>query len=733
MRRIITLCVLALMSIVCNALDFKEITEFLEAEPVWEAGKDTLQNDFLIFRCDFTVRSKIDPDSPKMQQECRVQLAASTNYRLKVNGEFVGHGPCVAAHGFYRIDAYSIAKYLHKGQNSVTIEVAGYNTSSYYLLNQPSFLQAEVIVRNRVVAATGKKGFTAVKNTNRLPDAPRFSFQRPTCEAYVLNGAETGAGDSRTLELAGVPSKTLISRHVPYPDYSVHEAEFTGGTIYRFNCNSSGFLGFEINVSKPMTLHLGFDEILDDQGKVDEKRLKCNPFIDFDITAPGTYRFESFEPYTMQYVTVEPSNPGAFTMNSLYMRDYCNADVWKGTFKSDNPALDRLFEVARETIRQSSLDVFMDTPSRERAGWLCDSYFSSRVAFDLSGRTLVEDNFLNNFLLPDKFGDIDDGMLPMCYPSDHWNHNYIPNWAMWFVLEMEEYYGRTGNRDMVDRAKDKISKLIKFFDAYLNSDGLLEKLPHWVFVEWSAANSYVQDVNYPSNMLYAAMLDAAARLYGDGSLSRRANAVRNKIREQSFDGRFFCDNAVRQADGTLLRTENRTEVCQYYAFFFGVADFDRDAELWKTLKTEFGPVRKTKDLHPEVSPANAFIGNYLRLELLSREGLSEQLIDEVIDEYTKMAELTGTLWENMSTTASCNHGFASHIVHVLYRDILGVYRIDPVGKTVTLRIEDSKVRHCHGRIPVGDEFVDLEWTKTDSTSEPQCKISLPEGYRLVKL
>ena len=30
-------------------------------------------------------------------------------------------------------------------------------------------------------------------------------------------------------------------------------------------------------------------------------------------------------------------------------------------------------------------------------------------------------------------------MLPMCYPADHYDGNFIPNWAMWFVLELEEY------------------------------------------------------------------------------------------------------------------------------------------------------------------------------------------------------------------------------------------------------------------------------------------------------
>ena len=137
-------------------------------------------------------------------------------------------------------------------------------------------------------------------------------------------------------------------------------------------------------------------------------------------------------------------------------------------------------------------------------------------------------------------------------------------------------------------------------------------------------------------------------------------------------------------------------------------------------------MRKQTNAYEDVPFANAFIGNYLRNELLSREGLSAQILKEVVDFYLPMADLTGTLWENMTTVASCNHGFASHIAHVLYRDVLGVYDISPVEKQVVLRMIDSGLEQCKGSIPVGDESVDIEWTKNGE--EFTVSLSLPEGY-----
>lgn len=700
-------------------IDLTAVDSFVEAIPVWAEGRQTEKNLTLSFREVITAGST---------KQAYIRIAASTDYRLRVNGEFVAHGPSVAAHDFYRVDCYDLKPYLKRGDNLVALEVAGYNEPSYYLLDQPSFLQAEVELDGEVVAATGK-AFEAYDLGQRKADVERFSFQRPFVEYYTL--APNFDAWAKDLQWVGAPvklvqqqAKTLLARHVEYPDYKMHKAESNDGNIYKFACNSTGFLGAKVTVKEPTVLKLSFDELLDAEGHIDEARLNCKPYITYDLQ-PGEYTLESFEPYTMQYVEVKVMG-GDVQVQEIFMRDYCNADVHRGEFLSDNEKMNFLFEAARETLRQNSLDIFMDCPSRERAGWLCDSFFSARTAFDLSGNTKIEKNFLENFLLPERFDDIDEGMLPMCYPSDHWNHNYIPNWAMWFVVELEEYLYRSGDRELVDRAKKRVYDLINYFKPFLNEDGLLEKLSHWVFVEWSAANSLVQDVNYPSNMLYAYMLDVASRLYDDDTLYNQAEQIRTTIREQAFDGEYFIDNAKRGKGGRLELTGNHTEVCQYYAFYFGVATPESHPELWARLRDEFGPVRKQTNAYSDVPFANAFIGNYLRMELLSREGLSRKILDESVDFYIPMAEQTGTLWENMTSVASCNHGFASHIIRVLNRDVLGVYAISPVEKRVTLRFVDCGVKSCQGSIPVGAESVDIKWNISDG--KITVDLSLPEGY-----
>ena len=145
--------------------------------------------------------------------------------------------------------------------------------------------------------------------------------------------------------------------------------------------------------------------------------------------------------------------------------------------------------------------------------------------------------------------------------------------------------------------------------------------------------------------------------------------MRAVIREKSRIGLFFCDNAVRDAQGKMQLSGILTETCQYYAFYMGIATVVEDEKLWETMVEEFGPERKQKNLHPEIHFSNAFIGNYLRLDLLAQAGLYERLEENIRGYFDYMAKKTDTLWENDSDFASCNHGFASHVL--VWLDRLG--------------------------------------------------------------
>jgi alpha-L-rhamnosidase len=762
---------------------------FQAAVPVWLENRDISPMNVLAgFRSIFTAPGGCTGV---------LRITGASIYRVSVNGRFAAHGPARTAHGFARVDELLLDDLLVPGCNLLAIEVAGYEVNSYYVAGQPSFLQAEVILDGRVVAATGgkKNGFEALRLPERLQRVQRLSWQRAFIEAYRLQPDHDAwkRDADRPLNLAPLqrlPLCRLLPRGVPFPEFSLvrpsrivstgtmqpcspanirkdrsltnvatvmgfEESDlnfvlstelqclednagaavdqaYEGApldlpaghwTILDFGRNRTGFIGLKLFCAEPTRLVPVFDEILVD-GKVQFDRLCAVAALSYELS-PGIYDLESLEPYTFRYLRLQTLT-GRCRVDDVYVREMVNPDAAGAVFSCSDQALEGIFEAGRETFRQNALDLFMDCPSRERAGWLCDSFFTGRAEMCLCGHNRVERNFLENFLLPESFAKLPPGMLPMCYPADHPNGRFIPNWALWFVIELEEYLARSSDHALVAAFQPKAQALFDYFSRFKNADGLLEKLESWVFIEWSNANQFVQDVNYPSNMLYAGALAAAGRLYGNAGWAGEAEQVARTIRAQSYDGTFFVDNAVRTADGRLEITRNRSETCQYYAFFFHIATPSTHPELWQRLVRQFGPVRKTRDDYPEIHPSNAFIGEYLRFELLARHGEAGRMLNEMKAFLGPMAERTGTLWENLDPSASCNHAFASHACHALLRDALGIVGVDTAARTVRVRAGVGGLEWCQGHMPVAGGLVEVAWRREGG--RVQVRVTAPDGY-----
>ncbi|MBP3388950.1 MAG: hypothetical protein J6K98_03650 [Clostridia bacterium] len=436
--------------------------------------------------------------------------------------------------------------------------------------------------------------------------------------------------------------------------------------ILSLPCEKTGFITANVHCEKAGTLYFLVDETLRQNGDVDPLSMECCNVLRLDMT-PGDYAFQAMNPVGFRYMKVVATE-GSFVIDGLCLKELICPQPVTIAYEGSDPQLAAVFDAARETFLQNSSDLFMDCPTRERTGWLCDSFFTARAEWEFTGDNVIEKNFLENFLLPESFRDVPKGMLPMCYPADHNDGNFIPNWAMWFVLELEDrLFNRKGDREFVMSFRQRVYDLLDWCKLYENADGLLEKLPRWVFLEWSKANELTQDINFPSNMLYARTLEAAAHMFEDAALAEKAARLKEVIRARSFDGTYFVDNEVYNEDGVPVSSGERTETCQYYAFFCGVATPGTYPALWHTLVTDFGPDRAEKGLHPEIYPANAFIGNYLRLFLLEENELFDKLLSEIKGYFFYMAERTGTLWENVYENASCNHGFASCVVRFIRR------------------------------------------------------------------
>lgn len=707
------------------------MTAFQYARPVWPERLDREMN----LTCSFCLQFDYVTGAPAMK------ITASSLYRMYINGSFAGYGPARAAHGYYRVDEWDIFSWLKPGRNYLYIEVVGYNANTFYTLDQPSFLQAELSMDGKAIAWTDQtSAFGARLVSEREQKVQRYSYQRPFTEVWNLGNLyqriRQGQAMNPTLVLNEQGKKALLPRGVPLPLFRLEKAypaergrvriqntsdnvyddrSYTlGGTVLkgfaprdlttplsrlaqsltwistpdadvaeklqtveyiRFSLarNTAGFLTFRIKCDQPTTLAVLFDEILSDSGVSFLRANECVNALLYRLE-PGSYDIDTMECYAMQHVVFAVLD-GCCKLSDVAVREYA-AEVQEFIPCSLNDCvLSAVYEAGVRCFRFNAVDTLTSDPSRERAGWLQDSFWTARGAYALTGNCRVERNFLENYLLG-VFEDVPAGMVTGCYPADPVGDRFfLPTNALWLILQLEEYVQRSHDTVVAEAFRPRLYALLDFYRPFLNRLGMLEDLPGWVFVEWSGAAQYTNGINYPVNMLYCGALEAVARLYCDDKLATDSAALRSTIRFWAHRGLFFSDNALWKND-ELETTGNHSEICQYIAFYFKFASPETDPELFDTLCRDFGPDRNKRTVWQDVCDAAVLFGWPLRLDMLFRAGKFKQLLEDIKGYYAGMAAETGTLWEHNQPEGCLIQGANAHVcwfIKQCYKKLTGNY------------------------------------------------------------
>lgn len=657
----------------------------------------------------------------KKLEQATLLLIGKDVYNVYVNGQFIHYGPARAAKGYARLDRLEIGSYLTEEVNVVTVYVQSVYTKAHYIATETPLFGAEIIVGGKTTYTA--EDFIAYQMTDRVVKVEKMSIQRGYLEIYRMKKAREPFDFEAfpKVKKIEVPAPIILERGVKYADNRIIEAVLTeqGSVIYdpecvwendytrqldsgrelysytRAECDCvlskellalkcdrtktdsdikyatyafervrCGKFRIKVTAKQKLFLWLTYDDILID-GYIKFNREQIIHGAKWELQ-PGEYLLETQEVYEAKYITLIAD--GEIKIDGVSVICIENPDARH--FKPDcgDEELNKIVKAAGNSFAHNAYDLPTDCPSRERAGYLCDGYFTAIAERFYTNDNLVEKNFLENYALYKNEHFNDDGVLPMCYPSEPKNtQNFIPNWILWFIVQLEDHVRRTGEAAFAESQKKKVYEIVKFFGKYENEYGLLENLPGWVFVEWSAANDFVYDVNFPSNMLYYGALMSAGRLMKDKALLEKAERLKRSVIDFSYNGELFIDNAVR-VEGKLELTANVSETCQNYAAFFEIFKKEENPRFYQTLIRKFGAFF-AKDEYPHVHPSNMFIGYILRLMILFREEEYELLLRECKVKFGEMAKRTGTIWELFAENASCNHGFGSVIGKLIVESV----------------------------------------------------------------
>lgn len=678
-----------------------EKVHFKKAIPVWAENEEETLNYRLCIKTKTTSLSG-----------CVAKIGANSFYKLYVNDKFVAFGPARTAGGYARVDEISLDEFS-QSENEVVLFVAGYNNRALSTVKASSFVICEILNAEGKVVSSTPSDFVGFCDTRRVRKTERFSFQRHFSEVFD----ERNIPFSVCL-VPSKNNPVFIKRVVDYPSYDITSVDKTDRigrfyydeslpckeqrysnpisvrwgkydeseieylpyrwvqkqkmvntcgakqlplrlnkgeyAVFDFTKINVGFLRYGLSANEDSEITLAFSEMRL-EGEFHFQNANMHTVIHSVVPNGFNAITESFEPYSFRYVAVFVKE-GSVEFSSLQVRAYEHTRNGLKDVEFKDKTLEKIYNAGVNTFLHNAVDLYTDCPSRERAGWLCDSYFTAKAEYFLFGQTKVEQAFLENYLLYKPNGEYPKGVLPMCYPSDDEDSGkFIPQWNMWLVLQITEYLLARNGKIPKSAFKDWVCEFMEFLAGYENEYGLLENLPSWNFVEWSSANDWTKDVNYPTNFLYAQVLLDAGALFGGEKWLEKAERVRKTTLEMAFDGEYFVDHAVR-VDGVLKNLTDTSEAGQYYAILFGriSANEKKYEKLWEKVFNGFETPTDRNFVN-----VNAFIGFYLRLLTLGLQTRKDVLKRDVIGFFGHMEDLTGTLWEYKQHKGSYDHGFAS--------------------------------------------------------------------------
>lgn len=485
-----------------------------------------------------------------------------------------------------------------------------------------------------------------------------------------------------------------------------------------------GFIDLNIHAEKDCII-----DLINSDHRSLEGEVRANTYVARYCLKAGEYHLTGFEPKLVRYLRVILRTEGMVKIQTPVLIRYTHPDMHVTSFECSDGDLNRIYEGAVRTLRLNTLDIFMDCPQRERGGWLCDSNFTARAAWQVYGNADVEHDFIENFMLTDK-EEMWHGFFPEVYPGSKTKKGDpgFQSWSFWLVHEVYEYYTRTGDRKSVDDWKERIGCFIEGVLSLKGESGLIEGLNN-LFVDWSLSNRSfaLSPISIPVNCLISKMLYEMAELYDREDWKKEADQLKSILGQLDETPDIFGGggDAAEYRNGVLKRLDCATETGAALELYSGYHHSDQNYLKNFIYTMGYAPAYRS---NPNIGKSNLFIGLMIRFAVLEQLGRSEELIRELKDLYLpELRDGSGTFFENFNALSGC-HGFNGAAAAMLTNRVLGLGEPRLSSHTIEISPCPGNLRWAAGSAACdGNDFF-MNWSFDIYQKALHIQLDLPDGW-----
>lgn len=650
-------------------------------------------------------------------------------FRMYVNGEYVGIGPHMdssqgAGKGDYYYNSFDVTDKVQEGENTIG--------AICYALQDRRF-QAQL----KVTYTDGTSDVYVTDNTWKTLDGTAaygegeasigtsyFTAMAENIDARVFpyGWSEPGFDDSKWLAPV---VKDRITNLIPTPTDPVLEHEIKPAKIVDKG-NGSFFIdmGVELVGGVRLTLDLEgvsgtdltmlYGEELSGTNSVRWQMRTGNKYREFWTLTDGKQVFEPFGMMNFRYVEIQGC-PESITKevleNSLVgVSMYQKFDEGESYFVSDNELLNDIYQFAKNSIRVTTQDLFVDSQSRERGPYEGDAYVNQLTSYSFS-RNYTVARFTNEF---------------MAYHPE-WCTEYQQENAMSFYQD----YLYTGNKHSVAAFYDKIKTKV-LSNKYDSNVQMIKTNTGNDLVDWPAGerDGYTVGTSNPYNTAinafnYQAAVNVAeiAKVLGNTEDAAYYTTLAANLKEginKLYNAETGNMMEGRNADGSI-----RTAEPQHANFFPVSLGAVTDADKLATI---------TESLANDGIKCSVYAAQFL-LTAMYEAGDAQGALDMLNSKGTRsyyhlIRELGVTIapeaWDPaLKSNMTFSHAWGSAPGNVIVRNLCGIQPLEAGYGTAQIKPAIASLENVSVKVPniKGYIYMDIDTTKSGYVTD--MSVTLP--------
>lgn len=472
--------------------------------------------------------------------------------------------------------------------------------------------------------------------------------------------------------------------------------------------------------------------VLDAEGGLPRGEKVQDTLMEFEaVLTGGEWVYEPIEYLGFRYLQID-NPPGRLEVDDVRLiARHSELEGDAAAFDSADAGLNAAWELMRHSLYTCALETFVDTPTREKGGFLGDAVIQSSVAMPVLHERSLTRRVLGEFIQSMEqhwSAPGERGRINAVYPNNDGARD-IPDYTQAYLEWVWSYYLETGDRAFLERHRERLNEIGDYQVRHLDADsGLIAGLTggrgpyeHGI-IDWPARMRYGHDmetvartvINARAHLGFTILARMAVELGRDGEA--RVWHERARALAEAMNAR------LRRADGLyhdgLHADGSASAIVSQHANMFPLA-------------LGFVPAEARAAVADHVVSQRMSVG-MVTVQWLVRalgeadrgEALLELLTRADQPGWARTLALGGTAtwesWDADANTDSMSHAWGAAGLEAHVRYILGVRLLRPQAEEIRISPLEfgDRLPWANGRVATERGGVEVAWRRTSS------------GYRL---